>query len=233
MGVVETDSNTDDSNEELADEHTESTPDEEWATAEFLNSVERNWGGADVDQGEDERDQEFVADGTGGLQERGGVVEDEVDTSPLLHHLKGSTQDGTTQVRLLVPERACEAVGPARNPASRWDHLTLVLFVGNNFSKFDLDVFGIRGLSTESGESVGGSGEFSSLDEVAWGVGKEHQTDTKDESPSELDSNWNTVLTSVATILCGIDDARSQQDTNGDAELVTCDEGSTDFLWTL
>ncbi len=82
MGVVETDGNTNDGAEELADQHTQSSPDKKRATAELLNGVEGDWGGADVDQGEDKRDQEGVLDRAGRLQERCGVVKDEVDTSP-------------------------------------------------------------------------------------------------------------------------------------------------------
>jgi hypothetical protein len=82
VSVVEADGNTNDANEELADQHTEGTPDEKWATSEFLNGVERERSGANVDESEDQGDQEGVADGTGRLQEGGGVVEDEVHTSP-------------------------------------------------------------------------------------------------------------------------------------------------------
>jgi hypothetical protein len=95
----------------LADQHTEGADDEERATAELLNGVEGYWSRADVDKSEDQGDQEGVADGIGRLEERCGVVEDEVDTSPinqlakakrvdkalnspLLHHLKRGTQDG-------------------------------------------------------------------------------------------------------------------------------------------
>lgn len=100
MGVVETDRNTDDGDQELADKHAQSTDDKDRATAELLDSPERDGGGAHVDQREDQRDKESVADGTGGLEEGRRVVEDEVDTSPLLHHLQGGTQDGAAQVRL-------------------------------------------------------------------------------------------------------------------------------------
>lgn len=112
VGLVETNGNTNDGDQELADEHTKSTDDENGTTTESLDSPERQGSGADVDQREDQRDQEGVADGTGGLEERGRVVEDEVDTSPLLHHLHGGTENGSSQVRLASPERTLEAVGP-------------------------------------------------------------------------------------------------------------------------
>jgi len=63
VGVVETNGDTNDGDEELADQHAKGTPDEERATTPLLNGVEGDWGGADVDEGEDQRDQEGVADG--------------------------------------------------------------------------------------------------------------------------------------------------------------------------
>jgi hypothetical protein len=82
VSVVETDSNTNDSNDELADKHTEGTDEKDTAATESLNGPERQRSGEDVDEGEDERDEESVGDGTGGLEEGSRVVEDEVDTSP-------------------------------------------------------------------------------------------------------------------------------------------------------
>ena len=70
----------------MADNHTGSAPDEEGAAAETLNGPEGDGGGADVDDGEDHGDQKWVIDCVEGLEENGGVVEDEVNTSPLLHH---------------------------------------------------------------------------------------------------------------------------------------------------
>lgn len=71
VSVVESDGDTDDADEELADQHAESTPDEERTTTELLDGVEGDGGGADVDKGEDQGDQEGVADSTSRLQERG------------------------------------------------------------------------------------------------------------------------------------------------------------------
>lgn len=98
--VVETDGNTDDGADELAGQHAECAPDEERAAAETLNGPEGDGCRADVDECENERDQEGVLDGAGRLEEGGGVVEDEVDTGPLLHHLEGSAEDGATEMAL-------------------------------------------------------------------------------------------------------------------------------------
>ena len=113
MGVVEADRNTNDGYKELADQHTKSTPDEQWSAAELLNSVERDGCRADVDEGEDQGDQESVVDRTSRLEEGSRVVEDEVDTSPLLHHLERGTKNRAAQVGLLVKQATLEAVHPA------------------------------------------------------------------------------------------------------------------------
>ena len=78
---------TDDGADELADEHAESTPDEQRATAEFLDGPERDGGRAHVDEGGDEGDEEGVADRSKRLEEGSPEVEDKVDARPLLHHL--------------------------------------------------------------------------------------------------------------------------------------------------
>lgn len=150
MSVVEADSDADDGNQELADQHAESTVDEERSSTELLNRVEGDRGRANVDEGEDQRDQEDVADSTGGLQERCGVVEDEVDTRPLLHHLKRGTEDGSSQVRLLVAQGTAEAVCPAAEPACGGNDLSLVLFIGNDLGKLSLDVLGLDRLTSQS-----------------------------------------------------------------------------------
>lgn len=49
MGVVKSDGDTDNGAEELADQHSQCTVDKNWAAAEFLNSVERDRSGANID----------------------------------------------------------------------------------------------------------------------------------------------------------------------------------------
>lgn len=112
MGLVETNSDTDDGDEELADQHTKGTPEEKRTTTNLLHCVERDGGRADVDESEDEGDDEGVADSTSRLEEDGGVVEDEVDTGPLLHHLQRGTEDGLAEVGVGLEDGAREAVGP-------------------------------------------------------------------------------------------------------------------------
>jgi hypothetical protein len=73
--------------DELADDHTGRAPDQNGASAESLDNVERDWRGANVDQGGNKIDQERIADRSELLEESGSEVKDEIDTSPLLHHL--------------------------------------------------------------------------------------------------------------------------------------------------
>ena len=58
--LVEADGDTDDGNNELADEHSEGTVDEEGSSSELFDGVERDRGRAHVDNGEDHRDEERV-----------------------------------------------------------------------------------------------------------------------------------------------------------------------------
>lgn len=229
MSLVETSGNTNDGDDELADQHAEGTPDEEGTTTEFLNSPEREGSRADVDEGEDERNQESVADGTGRLEERSRVVEDEVDTSPLLHHLERSTEDSLAEVAVLLPERTLEAVCPTRNPASGGDHGTLVLLVGNDLGKLGLNVVGVTGLATQSSQSAASSLNVTTLDEVARRVGEEEETTTKNDTEEELDTDGDTVRSSVVDVLGTVVDAGSQQETNCDTELVTSDKSTSDL----
>ena len=67
VGVVEANSDTNDGHEELADEHSQCAPDKKRSATNLLDSVERDRGGADVNEGEDEGDQEGVGDGSGRL----------------------------------------------------------------------------------------------------------------------------------------------------------------------
>ncbi len=78
---------TDDTDDELANQHAEGTPDEQRTTTESFDSPERDGGGANIDESGDKTDQEWVGNCAESLEEGGTEVEDEVDTGPLLHHL--------------------------------------------------------------------------------------------------------------------------------------------------
>lgn len=151
----------------------------------------------------------------------------------MLHHLDGGTEDSAAKVGLGLPEAALEAVGPAAEPGGGGDQSTLVLLVGDNLSELALDVDGVLGLTTDASEGVDSAGNVTLLDEVARGVGEEHETTSEDEGPGELNGNGNAVSTSVITALGGVNDARGEQNTDGDAELVTSDESTTDLAGAL
>ena len=82
---------TEDSHDELHDNHTGGTDDEELATAESLDGIEGDGCGAYIDEGGDQRDQEGILDRAEGGEEDGTEVEDEVDSGQLLHHLHEDT----------------------------------------------------------------------------------------------------------------------------------------------
>lgn len=233
VGVVEADSDTDDGDDELANKHTKGTNEEDGSTTESLNSPERQRSGADVDESEDQRDEEDVVDGTGRLEEGSRVVEDEVDTGPLLHHLHGGTEDGSAEVGLAVPEAALEAVGPRTEPGGGRNHLALVLLVGDDLSNLRLDVLGVLGLTTDTGEGVDSLLDLTTLDVVSRRVREEEKTTTEDDSPGELDTDGDLVRLHGVEVLGSVDDTGGEEETDGDAELVTGDESTTDLLGAL
>ena len=229
-GLVEADGDTDDGNEELTDQHAKGTPDEQRTTTPLLNGVEGDRGGADIDEGEDQRDQEGVADGASGRQERSRVVEDEVDTSPLLHHLERSSKNGLAQVGVGLPDRAAEAVGPALVPATSRNDGALVLLVGNDLGKLRLDVLAVLGLASQLGESGLGLGDVLALDVVPGRFRKACNTTAEDETPGELNGNGNAVLATVGTVLDAVVHAGSDEETQSDGKLVSSDQGTTNLL---
>lgn len=229
VSLVETGSDTNDGHEELADQHTGTTSDEDGTATEALDSPEGQGSGADVNNGEDHGGEENILDSTSRLEEGGGEVEDEVDTGPLLHHLERGTENSAAEVRLGLPERTLEAVGPAAEPSGGGDEGTLVLLVGDNLGDFRLDVLGALRLATEASNGLDSLLNLALLDEVTRGLGEEEKTATENQGPGELDSDGDAVGTSVAAALGSVDNDRSQHDTDGDAELVTRNESTTDL----
>lgn len=222
---------TEDTDDELGDDHSGGTEDENEAATEALNGPEGDWGGEDVDEGGDEGDQEWVVDRAEGLEEDGTEVEDEVHTSQLLEHLESDTEDGAANVGGTVADVTLEAVGPSSNVVGLWDNLHLVLVVGNDLSELILDVVGVLLLAADGGESLSGLLELSLLDEETWRLWKEEETDGENDSPKELDADWDSVRSSIVAVLGGVDDAVGEQDTDGNAELVTSDEGTANLPW--
>jgi hypothetical protein len=151
----------------------------------------------------------------------------------LLHHLKRGTKDSLAEVRVGLPDGTLEAVGPRAEPGGGGNKLTLVLLVGDNLGKLDLDILGVGVLATKTGQRVGGSSEVTLLDEVAGRVGKAHETTGKDDSPDELDTDGNTVNTGVGPLLSSVDDASGKHEADGNAKLITGDQGTTNLARAL
>ena len=70
--------NTDDGNDKLTDQHSKGAIDQQSATTEFLDGEERDRGAADVDEGGDETDHEWIADGLQLLEESGSELSQSV-----------------------------------------------------------------------------------------------------------------------------------------------------------
>jgi len=226
-----TGSDTDDTNDELADHHTRGTPDHNCTTAPFLNDIEGNRSGADVDKGRDKTNEEGVRDCAELLEKGGAEVEDKVDTSPLLHHLKGNTKDGSAEVGRWVGETAGKASKPRAKVAGLRNDRHLILVVGDDFGQFLLDVLRSFWLTTELGQDVDCLVEVSLLDKVTRRLGEQEETGSKNDSPQHLEGHWDTVGAGIESVLGAIVDARSEQDTDCNAELVSRHEGSTNLFW--
>jgi len=136
-----TSSDTNDADNELSNDHAQSTPDENTTTTEGFDHIETERSGADVDESGDERNQEGVADRSQAGEEDSSEVEDKVNTGQLLHHLHQYTDSGTAAVAVALEDAALEAVGPATNVACLRDDLLFIFVVRNNLSQFILDIF--------------------------------------------------------------------------------------------
>ena len=221
VGSVLSGSGTNSTDDELHDNHACGTEDEKRATSNLLDHDERGGGREHVDKRGDERDQEGVVDGTKLLEENGSKVEDEVDTSQLLHGLHEDTESSTASVGRRLGDLALEAGHPGAKVAGLGNNRHLVLVVGNDLSEFILNVLGVGGLTTDTAKSVGSLVKLSLLDPESGRFGQKSKTDSEDDSPQELDGNRDTVRTGITAFLSRVDDAVGEQDTNGNAELVT------------
>ena len=210
VGLVEADGDADDGDDELAAQHAEGAPDQQHAAAELLHRVEGDRGADGVDEVEDQRDQEGVGDGARGLQEGGRVVEDEIDARPLLHHLQRGTQDGLAQVRVRLPQRAFEAVGPARHPARGRDQRALVLLVCDDLRQLGLDVLRRAWLAAQPGERLAGLFDFTTLHVVPRRLWQEDETHTEHETEDELDADGDAVGARIGAVLREVVDDRGQ-----------------------
>ena len=185
-------------------------------TSDFLNAPEGDGGGQHIDEGEDEGDEERVGDGASGLEEWGRVVKDKVDTRPLLHHLEGCTENGATDIAASFPKRASEAMEPTGPVTSDGNHLSFILGIGDDLGELGRDVLRVLGLTTKSREHDTSTINLVFLDKVTGGLGKEVKTSTKDQTPSKLNADWDTVRSRVCPVLGGVGDTSSKEQADGD-----------------
>ena len=87
-------------------------------------------------------------------------------------------------------------------------------------------------LTTQTGKSVAGTLNAATLDEVTWGVWQEEETTTENETPGKLNADRDAVRAGVGAVLDCVVDTGCDEQTDGDAELVTGDEGTTDLART-
>ena len=93
--------------------------------------------------------------------------------------------------------------------------------VGDDLSKFLLDVVASYWFTSKTSKHGSGLVEVTFLDEISWGFRKEEETTTQDKSPGHLKTNWNSVGAGIETVLGTIGDTGCEKKTNGNAELVT------------
>ena len=233
----------DGADDELADQHKTGTPDEQLAAAKLLDAIEGDRGGDDVDQVGDERDEEGVLDARL-LEEGGTVVEDEVDARQLLEHLQKHADEHAAEVA--AGAQAAEAVGPAGLRDGQ-----LVLVVGLDLGQLVLEVVAADWLAAQPRQRRHGVLHAALLDVPAGRLGQQEEADGEDEGPDELwpglaggnlrnvflwksylDGDGYAVGGMVVTVVGGLVDAGSEQQTERDGPLVSADDGTTDGLWS-
>ena len=224
-------SDTDDTDNELRDDHAHGAVNEDRTSPETLNHPEGEGRGAGIHECGNEGDEERVLDGPETLEEDGSEVKDEIDAGQLLHHLHEDPDGGSAGIAASLGDGTLEAIGPAADVAGLRDHLHLVLVVGNDLSQFVLDVFRVERLTPDVGQGNGGQLELALLDEVAGRFGEEEQTRRQDDGPEELHGDGNAVRPRIIAVLSGVHHAVGEENANGDAKLVPRHERAPDFLW--
>lgn len=202
--------------DEEAHGHPQGTNDEGLAAANILDNPETGDSAANVDGTKNDLGNVRVLE-TGGLEDGGSVVEEEVGTSKLLARLKDDTNEGATQHGL------SEDLVPLSIGAS----LLLLELLAN---LVDLNVDGAGGgLETgKAGNGVAGLINAANTVGVTGRLGKEQYAGTENQGPEEGDTVGNTPRAGVAEVVSAIVDHLSSPDTESDEELVARDENTTE-----
>lgn len=214
--VLDTGNGTGNSYNELGDSHTDGTEQQQWATSPFVSCIKTRDRGHNIDGRRDHGDDKLVLD-TSALKVASSVVENEVDTSELLKHLEQATSD------LALKNGGPETIEIGRGLG----HADLVIVVGLYFVKLFFDGGMISRETTETTESFGSLFTLVLADEETRCFGKDQHATEQDQRPCELNSNGNSVASSVVMVLGGVIHDGSKQETNGDGKLVCTDDGAT------
>jgi hypothetical protein len=107
----------------------------------------------------------------------------------------------------------------------------LALVVETHLGKLLLNVVGVGGLTSDSGKRFGGVIESALFDVPSRRFGEEGDTTAEDECPEELNSDGDSVRSRVRSVLGGVADTRGEKQSDGDGELVSRDNGTSDLSW--
>lgn len=83
----------------------------------------------------------------------------------------------------------------------------LIFVVGDDLSKFLLNVLRLGRLSTDTGQDSSGLVKLSLDNEVPWRFWEQEEASSKDDSWNQLDGNRDSVGAAVEAVLGGIIDA--------------------------
>ena len=108
--------------------------------------------------------------------------------------------------------------------------LHLLLEGDANIVQLGLDLRVVLREGRKAGERASGGLVLALLDEPTRGLGEVRHAGGKDEGPDELDGDGDLPCRVILTVLGGVVDDGSEQETDGDGPLVAGDDGTTDPL---
>ena len=156
---------------------------------------------------------------TGVLEERGAIVENEVDAGELLPRLNGDAGE-SAEKDLVVGTTEAVKVG-------RFAQLLLLLEGDTDLFEFRLEFRMVGWEGNETGEGTGSIRVAFSLDEPSRRLREKNHPDGEDETPDELDGNWNPPGSVRGCVLCGVIDNSGEKETDGNRPLITRNDRAT------
>lgn len=209
---------TDESVDHETDESPESTSNKSLAATTLSNNIETTESANNVDGTENDLSDVGVAE-TGGLEDGGSIVEEEVGTGKLLTSLEGHTENGT-----VGHTGTSEALVPLGTNSG-----SLLIELDADVVDLVVDLLVVRVDTSVAGNDVASLVLTTGTVSVTGRLGQEKNTNTEDEGPEERDTVGDSPLSAVAVGIVGavVDHVRGP-DTEGDKELVAGDENTTD-----